>query len=54
MNLTDVLEMKKLLNKLGLYDIPPHGLTQYPDEAFIEAIRKFQSENGLRPDGVSI
>ncbi|MCW8915521.1 MAG: phage minor head protein [Magnetovibrio sp.] len=52
MNLSDVLEMKKTLNQLGLYEIPPHGLTQYPDEAFIEAIRKFQNGNGLQPDGV--
>ena len=52
MNLIDVLEMKKLLNQLGLYEIPPHGLTQYPDEAFIKAIRDFQNGNGLPPDGV--
>ncbi|MEG3619513.1 phage minor head protein [Magnetovibrio sp. PR-2] len=52
MNLTDVLEMKKVLHQLGLYEIPTHGLTQYPDEAFIKAIREFQSGNDLQPDGV--
>jgi len=48
----DVTKTKKALNDLNYYDIPDHGLTQYPDTPLFSAIEGFQSDKGLKVDGL--
>jgi peptidoglycan hydrolase-like protein with peptidoglycan-binding domain len=50
-NPDDVLAIKTLLEKLGLYEIPEWGLTDFPDRELFEAIRAFQDRAGLKVDG---
>ncbi len=49
----DVLNIKKTLKRLGLYEIPDHGLTPDTDEAMFKAIKGFQDSVGLAADGVA-
>ncbi len=49
----DVLNIKKTLKRLGLYEIPDYGLTPNTDEAMFKAIKGFQESVGLVPDGVA-
>jgi len=48
----DVLKTKVALADLGHMKKPDHGLTPYPDETLIDAIRDFQRHQGLKSDGV--
>jgi hypothetical protein len=48
----DVWVVKQALRREGLYSEPSHGITPYPDGALVDAIKEFQSRNGLRADGV--
>ncbi len=49
----DVLNIRKTLKRLGLYEIPDDGLTPYTDEAMFKAIKGFQDSVGLVADGVA-
>ena len=49
----DVLNIKKTLKRLGLYEIPDDGLTPDTDEAMFKAIKGFQDSVGLVADGVA-
>ncbi len=49
----DVLNIKKILKRLGLYEIPDDGLTPDTDEAMFKAIKGFQDSVGLAADGVA-
>ncbi len=51
-DLDDVWVLKKALKKSGHYDEPQHGMTPYPDSSLFKAIKRFQIENSLRPDGI--
>lgn len=48
-----MLNIKKTLRRLGLYEIPDYGLTPYTDEAMFKAIKGFQESVGLVADGVA-
>lgn len=52
LNLGDVRRAKEILHSLGYYAIPDYGLTEFPDESLFEGIERFQSDFGLRRDGV--
>ena len=52
MDQDDVLATKRALNTLGFLEAPDYGLTPYPDEPMIGAIKGFQRRHGLRVDGV--
>ena len=49
----DVLNIKKTLKRLGIYEIPDSGLTPDTDEAMFKAIKGFQDSVGLVADGVA-
>ena len=49
----DVWLLKQALHGEGLYTEPSHGMTPYPDNDLFAAIKKFQSREGLRVDGVA-
>ena len=49
----DVLNIKKTLKRLGLYEMPDRGLTPDTDEAMFKAIKGFQDSVGLAADGVA-
>ena len=48
----DVLRTKQVLRKLGHFEAPSYGMTEYPDEPLFQGIEKFQERYGLRRDGV--
>lgn len=48
----DVWVVKQALRRNGFYAEPSHGMTPYPDSSLFDAIKQFQSQNGLRADGV--
>ena len=48
----DVLKAKRALGELGYYKAPKHGLTPYPDDALFSAIKEFQKNNDIKPDGI--
>ena len=50
-NQGDVLAIKTLLRKLGLYEAPDWGVTNFPDSELFQAIRAFQDRAGLKIDG---
>lgn len=50
-NQDDVLAIKTLLRKLGLYEAPEWGMTEFPDRELFKAIRAFQDRAGLKVDG---
>ncbi len=48
----DVLTVKRALNRLGYYQ--PYekiGITEIPDAAIFDALKKFQQSHGLKPTG---
>src|ERR1044071_297407 len=47
----DVLSTKTAFNWLGYYDVPPYGLTPYPDQVLFDGIRDYQKDNALNVDG---
>jgi hypothetical protein len=49
---SDTLNAKRILSVMGYYRPSENGLTPYPDSAIFDAIKSFQSDNGLRKDGV--
>jgi hypothetical protein len=51
-DLYDSLRAKKAFRELGFFKTPRYGVTPYPDAPLFDAIRGFQSANGLRPDGI--
>lgn len=49
----DIINMKKALNQVGYYDVPPHrGIDDWTDDAMFNGIRSFQKDNGLKVDGL--
>lgn len=48
----DVWVTKRNLRTKGYYAEPAHGMTEFPDEQLIDAIKGFQRDNDLRVDGV--
>jgi hypothetical protein len=48
----DVMAAKHFLYDMGFYEPPGWGLTPFPDNALIKAIRNFQRANALKVDGV--
>lgn len=49
----DVRQLKKALNRLGYYQpLATTGITGIPDAALFTALKSFQRDQGLRPDGV--
>ncbi|UTW52037.1 hypothetical protein KFF05_01180 [bacterium SCSIO 12827] len=51
-DLNDVLRTKQALSKLGHFEAPTYGMTEYPDEPLFQGIETFQIRHGLRRDGV--
>ena len=51
-DLDDVLKTKQILQSLGYYTTPKHGLTKYPEHDMFKGIERFQEDNGLQKDGV--
>lgn len=48
----DILCVKNKLKGLGYYKEPEWGMTKFSDRQMFEGIRKFQSDNKLKVDGV--
>ena len=48
----DVLKTKVVLQTLGHYQAPDWGVSPYPDTALYDAIKAFQTAQGLKVDGV--
>lgn len=48
----DVVAAKLILRDLGHYEVPEWGVSEYPDRNLFEAIKSFQSQQGLKQDGV--
>ncbi|MBF0246693.1 MAG: peptidoglycan-binding protein [Alphaproteobacteria bacterium] len=48
----DVLNTKTALTRLGFYQPPEWGITDFPDRAMFNGVREFQNANGLKVDGV--
>ncbi|MDV7341731.1 peptidoglycan-binding domain-containing protein [Terasakiella sp. A23] len=48
----DVIKTKSALNAVGKYDVPDFGITDIPDMNMIDGLKSFQSDNGLKVDGV--
>lgn len=51
-DLNDSLRAKKALRELGYFETPEFGLTPYPDHRLFDALVRFQTDHGLRRDGV--
>jgi len=51
-DLDDVLKVKTALHGLGFFEVPDYGLTKFPDQPLFKGIKKFQSANGLKRDGI--
>jgi hypothetical protein len=51
-DLDDSLRAKKAFRESGFFKTPRYGVTPYPDAPLFDAIRGFQSANGLRRDGI--
>ena len=50
----DVRQLKKALNRLGYYQpLATTGVTGIPDTALFNALKSFQQDQGLTPDGVA-
>ena len=52
MDRDDVLATKRALGALGFLEAPDYGLTPFPDQPMIGAVKVFQRRHGLRVDGV--
>lgn len=48
----DVLATKQALSSLGFLETPDYGLTPFPDQPMVGALKDFQRRHGLRVDGV--
>ena len=51
-DLDDVTITKRSLNRLGYYSLPDYGLTPYTDTPMLAAVRRFQRDHRLEPDGI--
>ncbi len=51
-NPDDVVKTKAALAQTGHYEVPSFGITEVPDNAMIDGLKKFQNDNGLKVDGV--
>lgn len=51
-DLGDTLRIKNALKKIGLFETPSYGMTEFPDEPLFKAIERFQERHGLKQDGV--
>lgn len=51
-DMNDVLRTKLALGKLGHFEMPSYGMTEYPDEPLFQGIESFQERHGLQRDGV--
>ena len=51
-NPEDVWATKHNLKRRGYYVEPTHGMNEFPDRQFFNAIRAFQRHHNLRIDGV--
>tara|TARA_B100000965_G_scaffold381828_2_gene379644 strand:+ start:9096 stop:9452 length:357 start_codon:yes stop_codon:yes gene_type:complete len=51
-DLDDTLRTKKALQKIGLFETPSYGMTEFPDEPLFKGIEKFQARHGLKQDGI--
>ncbi|MBF0246926.1 MAG: peptidoglycan-binding protein [Alphaproteobacteria bacterium] len=51
-DLDDTLRTKHAFHDLGYYQPPAHGMNEYPDTGIFNAIKQFQTDHGLRVDGV--
>jgi len=51
-DLDDVWVLKKNLKDNGYYSEPEYGMTPYPDKPLFDAIKHYQTEQGLKIDGV--
>ena len=51
-DLDDTLRTKAALRGIGYYQPPKHGLNKFPDDLLFKGIERFQSDHGLRKDGV--
>jgi peptidoglycan hydrolase-like protein with peptidoglycan-binding domain len=47
----DVIQTKNHLKSLGYYKEPEYGITPYPDNLLIDAIKDYQGEKNLKVDG---
>ncbi|WP_156521026.1 peptidoglycan-binding domain-containing protein [Magnetospirillum moscoviense] len=48
----DLMDTKRVLNRLGYYDVPPErGIDDWTDDAMFDGIKRFQKDNGLKVDG---
>jgi Putative peptidoglycan binding domain. len=47
-----LMNIKRALNQLGYYDVPPHrGIDDWTDDAMFDGIKRFQQDNSLKVDG---
>jgi hypothetical protein len=51
-NSDDVWVLKQALRQEGYYSEPVNEITPFPDRELFKAIKRFQSDTGLRVDGV--
>lgn len=48
----DVLAVKSSLKDLNYYNEPKYGMTKIPDNEMFDGIKKFQTDNKLKVDGI--
>jgi hypothetical protein len=48
----DTIITKRSLSRLGYFDDQKHGLTPFPTKELFDAIKSFQTDQGLHVDGV--
>jgi hypothetical protein len=51
-DLSDVLKVKNALERLGFFEWPEHGMTEFPDQNMLDGIKRFQLTENLEPDRV--
>jgi len=49
---SDILNVKTALEKVGSYEKPEWGMTDFTDNQMFDGIKKFQKDNGLKVDGI--
>ena len=48
----DVLAVKSSLKNLNYYKEPKYGMTKFSDNEMFDGIKKFQTDNKLKVDGI--
>ncbi|MCF3628188.1 peptidoglycan-binding domain-containing protein [Thalassospiraceae bacterium LMO-SO8] len=51
-DLDDTLRIKKALKKIGFFETPSYGMTEFPDEPLFKGIERFQEQYNLQKDGI--